>query len=179
MLLGRMDEHFAKGHDILIDVWPHVVSAVPDARLVFVGGGSALGRLHDLVAISPVRNAIEIAGFVPNECLDDYWRRATVFAMLGFAEGFGLVYVDAMRHSLPVIASMDDGGQKVNVDGVTGFNVARSNKGRLIEILVALLRNRDYARALGQAGLARWRQLYAFSAFRQRLIAATSDFLSA
>jgi phosphatidylinositol alpha-1,6-mannosyltransferase len=179
MLLGRADELFAKGHDILIDVWPYVVSAVPDARLVFVGGGTALGKVRDLVAASPACEAIEIAGFVPNECLEAYWRRSTVFAMLGFAEGFGLVYVDAMRHSLPVIASMDDGGQEVNVDGITGFNVARSNKERLIEILVALLRDRDYARAFGEAGHTRWLQLYAFSAFRQRLIAATSDFFSA
>lgn len=179
MLLGRADELFAKGHDILIEVWPQVISAVPGARLLFVGGGNALGRVRALAASSPAREAIEIAGFVTDENIDAYWQRATVFAMLGFAEGFGLVYADAMRHGLPLVASADDGGQEVNVDGVTGFNVARSDKKRLTEVLVTLLRDRDYGRTLGAAGHIRWRELYSFSAFKQRLVASTHDFLSA
>ena len=178
MLLGRADELFAKGHDILIEVWPNVVSAVPGARLLLVGGGPCLGRVTALAANSPVRQSIEIVGFIPDGQLEPYWQRASVFAMLGFAEGFGIVYADAMRHGLPVVASTDDAGQEVNVDGVTGFNVARSDKKRLVEILVTLLRERDYARSLGAAGHARWHRHYSFSAFRQRLLAAASEFLS-
>ena len=177
MLLGRADELFAKGHDILIDIWPRVVAAVPGARLLLVGGGSALGRVRALAAASLARDAIEIAGFVPDECLDSYWRRATVFCMPGFAEGFGLVYADAMRHGLPVIASTDDGGHAINVDAVTGFNVPRANRARLAEVLIALLRDRDLAHTLGAAGHLRWQQDFRLSAFRQRLAAATEQFL--
>lgn len=50
MLVGRADELLAKGHDILIEVWPKVVSAVPDARLLLVGGGNALNRVRALAA---------------------------------------------------------------------------------------------------------------------------------
>lgn len=177
LLLGRVDDMFAKGHDILIDIWPAVLAAVPDARLVFVGGGPALGRLQTLVAASPARQAIEVAGFVPDEALDVYWRRATVFAMPGFAEGFGLVYAEAMRRAVPVIASTDDGGQDVNVDGVTGFNVVRHDTRRLTGVIVSLLRDRDQARALGAAAQARWCERYRFSSFTSRLMAATSEFL--
>ena len=176
MLLGRADNLFAKGHDILIDIWPSVVAAVPGARLMFVGGGEAIDRVRRLAAASISRECIDIVGFVQDECLEQYWRRASLFAMLGFAEGFGLVYVDAMRHGLPVLASTDDGGQEVNVDGVTGFNIPRSNRRRLIEVIVSLLRDRDYARALGAAGHARWRKHYTFAAFAQRFATATSDF---
>jgi phosphatidylinositol alpha-1,6-mannosyltransferase len=178
LLVGRVDELFGKGHDILIDVWPRVSAAVPNAKLVFVGGGPALDRLRRLVALSPVRHAIEIAGFVPDEAMDAYWRRASVFAMLGFGEGFGLVYADAMRHSLPVIASTDDAGQEVNVDGVTGYNVSRRDHKRLTEVLVELLRNPDRAHTLGQGALARWRENYTFTAFRSRLLKSTAEFLS-
>jgi phosphatidylinositol alpha-1,6-mannosyltransferase len=83
-----------------------------------------------------------------------------------------------MRHGIPVIASMDDGGQEVNIDGVTGFNVARADKGRLTEVLVTLLRDRDYAQVLGSAGRARWEKQYTFGAFAERLSAATNAFLS-
>jgi phosphatidylinositol alpha-1,6-mannosyltransferase len=179
MLLGRADELFAKGHDLLIDVWPQVRSAVADARLLLVGGGSALSKVRDLAAASPAHDAIEIAGFVPERDLDAYWKRATIFAMPGFAEGFGLVYAEAMRRGVPVVASTNDGGERVNVDGITGFNVPRSDKKRLAEVLIGLLRDRDLARSLGAAGHARWRSEYAFSVFMQRFTKAMSDFLAA
>ena len=179
MLLGRADQWFAKGHDILIDIWPQIVSAVPNARLILIGGGDELPKVRKLAAASPARESIEIPGFVAEEHMEAYWRRVTVFAMLGFAEGFGIVYAEAMRRGLPVIASTDDGGQEVNVDGVTGFNIPRTDKKRLIEVLVSLLRDHDHARALGASGFRCWREKYSFSAFQRRLENATADFLSA
>jgi phosphatidylinositol alpha-1,6-mannosyltransferase len=179
MLLGRADELFAKGHDVLIEIWPHVVSAVPEARLLLVGGGTMLHKVRELAAASPARHAIEIAGFVSDEELDAYWRRASVFAMPGFTEGFGLVYIEAMRRGLPVIASTEDAGQEVNVDGATGYNVSCKDKARLTDAVVSLLRDRNLARDLGAAGHQRWRTHYTFSAFSARFAAATRRFLQA
>lgn len=178
MLLGRADEIFAKGHDVMIEVWPEVVAAVPDARLLLVGGGNALGRVRDLAAASPARRSIEITGFVPEDALETCWRRATVFAMPGFTEGFGLVYAEAMRRGLPVIASTEDAGQEINLDGITGFNVSRSDKKRLAEVIVTLLRNRELAYKLGAAGHSRWREQYTLSAFEHRLVNALNPFLA-
>ena len=78
-----------------------------------------------------------------------------------------------------LVASTDDGGQELNVDGMTGFNVPRNDKKRLTEVLVTLLRDYDYAQALGAAGHVRWREQYSFSAFKRRLLASTNDFLLA
>ena len=38
LFLGRSDDLFAKGQDILIDTWPDVISKVPAAKLIFAGG---------------------------------------------------------------------------------------------------------------------------------------------
>jgi len=178
MLLGRADELFAKGHDLLIEAWPEVTAAVPQARLLLVGGGPALGRVRELAAASPARQSIEITGFVPEAALDACWRRATVFAMLGFAEGFGLVYAEAMRRGLPVVASTEDAGQEINLDATTGYNVCRGDSKRLVEVIVMLLRDRDLARKLGAAGHSRWREQYTFSAFERRLASATKRFFA-
>lgn len=178
LLVGRVDSLFAKGHDLLIDAWPRVLEQVPDARLVFVGSGANLPKLRALVAASSARASIHVAGFVSDTELADYWRSATVFAMPGFGEGFGLVYIDAMQRGVPVIASADDAGCEVNVDGETGFNVPRSNVALLEEKLVTLLSNPTLARAMGDAGQLRWREKYSASGFDARLLKATKRFLT-
>ena len=61
---------------------------------------------------------IEFRGFVPDEQIEDVWASATLFAMPGVMEGFGLVYIEAMRHGLPVIASVHDAAPEINLDGI-------------------------------------------------------------
>ncbi len=177
VLIGRVEPGWPKGQGVLVSLWPRVVAAVPDARLLLVGKGPALEPLRELARQSPAARAIEVAGFVPEAEIETVWARATVFAMPSLTEGFGLVFIEAMRRGLPVIASRADAGQEVNVDGVTGFNVGREDGGALVDALVGLLRDRDLAARLGAAGAARWREEFRFSAFAPRLCAALRDFL--
>ena len=179
LLLGRMDEDFAKGHDLLIAMWPRIVAAVPQARLLLAGGGPAQARARALAAASPAAAAIEFTGFVADADMEALWQRASVFAMPGFEEGFGLVYAEAMRRGIPVLASREDAGQEVNLDGVSGFNVSRQAPAQMADALIALLRDRDLAARMGRAGHLRWQEHYRYSQFRERLLAATQDFLSA
>ena len=169
LLLGRIDPRFPKGHDLLVSIWPRVVSAVADARLVFVGGGPALTALRDLVAQSPVAASIDVVGFAPAHRIDAIWRRATVLTMPSVEEGFGLVLIEAMRRGVPVIASRADAGQEINLDGVTGFNIDRARPDQLSDMIVEILRNRSVCARLGAAGGDLWRNEYRFSAFDRRL----------
>jgi phosphatidylinositol alpha-1,6-mannosyltransferase len=177
LLLGRVEPGWPKGQGVLVSLWPRVVAAVPEARLLLVGKGPALAPLRELARQSPAAGAIEVAGFVPEGSIESVWERATVFAMPSLTEGFGLVFIEAMRRGLPVIASLADAGQEVNVDGATGYNIERQNEAGLVEALVALLRDRDLAAQLGAAGAARWRAEFCYSAFERRLLTALGDFL--
>ncbi len=142
----------------VIAAWPRVVAAAPDARLLIVGGGAGLPQIERLIRQSTVSDRIEVRGFVPEAGLPHIWREAHVFAMPSRGEGFGLVYIEAMRHGLPVIASVHDAGQEINVEGVTGYNVDMDRPVELAKRIVQLLRSPDEARRLGQAGLSRWRE---------------------
>jgi phosphatidylinositol alpha-1,6-mannosyltransferase len=169
LFIGRSDEMFGKGQDILIELWPAVVSVLPGARLIFAGGGTQLSRLTDLAKASPAARQIEVLGFRTEPEMENLWRRAGALAMLGHLEGFGLVCAEAMRHGVPVLASTDDASAEINVDGVTGFNVARADSGGIVERIVFLLRECDRADAFGRAGLDRWRKHFRFQKFKGRL----------
>ena len=177
LLLGRIDPKFPKGHDLLVSIWPRVVAAIPDARLMFVGGGPALPAARELAARSRAAASIDVVGFAPADKIDALWRRATVMAMPSLGEGFGLVFIEAMRRGVPVIASRADAGQEINLDGVTGYNLPREKHDQLADAIIGLLRDRDAAARLGAAGHAHWRDEYRFSGFDRRLRAAMSGFL--
>jgi phosphatidylinositol alpha-1,6-mannosyltransferase len=153
-----------------------VVAAVPTARLKLVGKGPALDALRELARASSAAASIEVAGFVPETEIEQVWSQASVFAMPSLTEGFGLVFIEAMRRGLPVISSRSDAGAEVNGDGETGFAVSRDDKEKLADALVALLRERDLAQRFGAAGAARWREEFRYSAFERRFLAAMGDF---
>lgn len=180
LILSRIDSsEMQKGHVELIDAWPAVRQAVPDARLLIAGGGDGLGPLRTLAASSPAAAGIEFTGFVPQPAIAQVWSRAHVYAMPSRQEGFGLVYVEAMRQGVPVIASVHDAGQEVNVHGGTGYNVDLDRRGDLVEHLVGLLRDQSLARRMGDAGRARWREHFCRSAFLTRIRPILASFLDA
>lgn len=171
LMLGRIDRaHMYKGHKELIECWANVRSKVPDAKLVIAGGGDGLDTVRSMAQRS-AGGGIEIRGFVAGSALPDAFRNAHVFAMPSRGEGFGIVYVEAMRHGLPVIASVHDAGQEVNVDGVTGYNVDLTRPEELADRIVALLSDTDRARRMGQAGHARWQAHFRYSRFADRFLA--------
>jgi phosphatidylinositol alpha-1,6-mannosyltransferase len=171
LIVGRITAtEGLKGHNELVDCWPKVVAAVPDARLILAGGGTGLDRMREHVRKSSAAANIDVLGFVPEHRLPALYERAHVFAMPSRQEGFGIVYVEAMRYGLPVIASTHDGGQEINVDGETGFNVDLRRKDELTERLIYLLRDRDRAFTLGRAGFERWRQHFRYGCFEKRFL---------
>lgn len=179
LILSRIDEGGGyKGHRELIACWPKVLSAVPDARLVIVGKGPGLELLQQLASSSPAAGHISFRGFVPDAQMDALWSETNVFAMPSRGEGFGLVYVEAMRQGLPVIASVHDAGSEINLDGRTGYNVNLDREGELAERIVHLLQNPDHAKEMGNHGRARWQDHFRYSAFRTRFLPILREFLS-
>jgi len=179
LLMARFDAGGGyKGHRELVECWPKVVSAVPHARLVFVGRGPGTPVIQELAAHSAIRSQIEFRGFVPEEALESVWSEASVLAMPSRGEGFGLVYIEAMRHGLPVVASIHDAAPEVNLDGVTGFNVNLDQPEELPERLIFLLKNPDRAMQLGNNGRDRWKKHFRFACFRDRFLPILRGFLA-
>jgi phosphatidylinositol alpha-1,6-mannosyltransferase len=179
LMIARFDDDGGyKGHRELIGCWDKVVSSVPDARLVFVGRGPGKPEMERLAAGSPVGSHIGFRGFVPDQEMESVWAEPNVFAMPSRGEGFGLVYIEAMRHGLPVVASIHDAAPEINLEGVTGFNVDLDKPDELPDRLIFLLKNPDRAATLGSNGHTRWREHFRYSCFRERFLPLLRDFLA-
>ena len=169
LIMSRLDERGGyKGHRELIAAWPQLVAKVPGARLLIAGDGPGRGAIEALVRDSPARSQIELLGFVPEAQLAELYRSTWLFAMPSRGEGFGIAYIEAMRHALPVLGSVHDAAREINRHGETGYNVDLDEPGALGELLVRLLRDPQGLRELGERGRARWQSHFGYAAFAQR-----------
>jgi phosphatidylinositol alpha-1,6-mannosyltransferase len=158
---------------------PGVAKKVPSALLVIVGRGGDELRLRQLTRQLGLEEYVHFAGFVPDAELPAYYQAAEIFAMPSFAEGFGLVYLEAMHHGKPCIAGNQDASGEVIADGKTGLLVEPGNVGQVEAALLRLLENPQLAKKLGAAGRVRLEKHFTYEEFGKRLGKLLSRFLPA
>jgi phosphatidylinositol alpha-1,6-mannosyltransferase len=170
MIVGRMSstERY-KGHDELLECWSSIVRNVPDAQLVVVGGGDDASRLKAKAAELGLGNAVLFAGFVTEATLAELWKRIAVFAMPSGGEGFGLVYLEAMRASIPCIGSTADAAREIVVDGETGYLVDRAVSPTIAVAVTRLLKDGELRRKTGDAGRRRYLAEFTYDRYLSRL----------
>src|SRR5262249_47742645 len=150
--------------------WPTVLASVPDAELWIVGDGDDRSRLEALARSTGVSQKVRFFGKVSHQELLDLYARARVFAMPSSGEGFGLVFVEAMRYGMPCICSYDSSAEIV-LHERTGL-VVNQNPAKVAEACIRLLRDAELADKMSAAGQLRYASDFTFSAMKDRLLRA-------
>lgn len=174
LMVGRLVPGRDKGHRSVLDVWAAVRGRVPDAELVIVGGGTDLEGIQRHAAGAA---GVSILGRVPEWRLHELWRSARLLVLPSLGEGFGIVYVDALRRGIPVIVSDRDAGREVVGSDGAGFSVDPSNRAQLVDVLVHLLKDHDECERRSDIARKRWQRMFSFSAFEDRFIRLLSGWL--
>lgn len=100
---------------------------------------------------------VRFLGNLPDEELSAIYDRADIFAMTSInhgksIEGFGLVYLEAAAHGLPVVAHDVGGVSEAVSDGVTGLLVPPHRPAQLAAAFEKLIFDEGLRRQLGSAG---------------------------
>lgn len=168
LTVGRLGSD-RKGYDELLAALPALRALAPDARLVVAGGGSDQPRLAALARDLGVAGAVLFTGQLSAATLAALYERAAVFTLPSLVEGFGLVFVEAMRAGKPCVALAGTAPAEIVVDGETGLHAADAEPATLASALAWLLANPDEAARLGEAGRARYLAEFTAEAFAARL----------
>jgi glycosyltransferase involved in cell wall biosynthesis len=91
-------------------------------------------------------------------------------------ETFGLVNLEAMQFSLPVISTTEGGISAVVTDGVTGFLVKQQDSEALAEKIEQLINDADLRHQMGKAGNDRYHAYFTLGHFEGRLADILNDF---
>jgi phosphatidylinositol alpha-1,6-mannosyltransferase len=170
LIVGRIvaTERY-KGHDQLLAAMPRLLARAPGARLVVAGDGDDRGRLEALAAEMGLSRQVLFTGFVSEATLAELYRRAAVFAMPSRGEGFGLVYLEAMRAAKPCVAARGAVAAEIIADGETGLLVDPLDPAALAAAVGRLLTAPELAGRMGEAGRRRFEQFFTPRHFRRRL----------
>lgn len=100
---------------------------------------------------------VRFLGNLPDDELADVYERADIFAMTSVnhgqsIEGFGLVYLEASAHGLPIVAHDVGGVAEAVVDNVTGLLVPPERPARLAAAFEQLVFDAKLRHRLGEAG---------------------------
>lgn len=160
LTVARMDERY-KGHDVMLRALPLVRARVPNVRWVALGDGVHRPALEDLAAALGVADVTHFMGFVPERERTEWMRRGHVLAMPSrippgsAGEGFGIAFLEASAHGLPVVAGAVGGALDAVADGETGLLVDPIDHVAVADALCAVLLDPERAKRFGRAGRAK------------------------
>lgn len=123
-----------------------------------VGTGKKHGyedELHDLA--EKVDFPVTFLGDISNEELEELYARADIFSMTSVnfrrsVEGFGLVYLEAAAHGLPIIAHRIGGVAEAVSHGENGLLVEPQDPSGLTNAFAQLIQDRDLRERMGRNG---------------------------
>jgi glycosyltransferase involved in cell wall biosynthesis len=139
-----------KGHPTLLEAWPRVLRAVPDAYLLIVGEGSRREALEAQARELRIAHRVVFTG--RRDDVPAVTAALDVAVLPSYREAQGLSILEAMALSRPVVASNVGGIPEMIEDGVTGLLVPPHDAEALAGAIIRLLRDHPYADTLARAG---------------------------
>jgi glycosyltransferase involved in cell wall biosynthesis len=139
-----------KGHAVMLDAMVRIRGVFTEARLLLVGDGPRRASVEEAVAGRGLADQVVFTGV--REDVHRLLPGCAVLVLPSWEEGVPVSALEAMACGLPVVATRVGGTPEVVEDGRTGLLVPPGDPRTLAAAIVRLLRQPDYAGALGKAG---------------------------
>jgi glycosyltransferase involved in cell wall biosynthesis len=139
-----------KGHAVLLEALASLRHQGIQTLATFVGDGPEREPLERLA--EELRLDVRFAGAVGQDELGAYYENAQLFCLPTFAEGLGVVLLEAMGHGLAVVSTRVMGVPEVVDDGETGLLVLPGRADLLADAIARLGAASDLRERMGLAG---------------------------
>jgi glycosyltransferase involved in cell wall biosynthesis len=126
----------------------HARKTLPDLTMTIYGDGPERQRVIEEIERAGMTDAIDPAGFVDAEVVQEGMRAASCMVLPSIREGYGLVVIEALAQGTPavVVAGPDNAAAEFIEPGVNGFVAASASAEQLGDAIVSAVRGGDELR---------------------------------
>ena len=142
-----------KGHELLLRALAQLRTEFPECRLLLAGDGPSRPQLEARAKELDVAEMVSFAGFVTD--IDLVYQALDVFLFPSSFEGLGTSLLAAMSYEVPSVSFQCCAFGEIIENEKSGLLVEQGNVGEISQAVTRLLRDKEYARSLGQAGRSR------------------------
>lgn len=144
-----------KGFDSVIKALPKVIKNAPDLKYFIIGQGEDQQYLTDIISKNYLNKHVFILNNVDHEEKEVWLNLANCFIMVsreidGDYEGFGIVYLEAGLHELPVIAGNSGGVGDVVKHQINGILTDPESLKGISDSIIELYKNETLRTKLGR-----------------------------
>lgn len=137
--VGRFQKE--KNHELLIDSFYSAWKQNNNIKLVLLGDGEQKSDMMEKVEKLGIKDFVNFTGVVSN--VEDYLKKADIFALSSDYEGFGLVIAEAMASGLPIVTTDSGGISELVVNDYNGYVVKPGDKKQFSDKLFELINNKS------------------------------------
>ncbi|KKT15130.1 MAG: Glycosyl transferase family 1 [Parcubacteria group bacterium GW2011_GWF2_44_8b] len=147
-----------KGYEYSISAFARSLEKIPGLSYVIVGipsDNDYKKELLDLIVKLDVKDKVFFYSDLKPDELDFVYSRAKLFLLMpqetpNDVEGFGMVYLEAASHGLPVIGSKDSSAEDAVLNGNNGFLVLAKDVDATGDVIVKIISDEKLAQGLSE-----------------------------
>jgi glycosyltransferase involved in cell wall biosynthesis len=141
LTVARLDPNERyKGCDLVLEAMALLRGEVTGLRYLIVGPGEDSTRLRRRARDLGLEKQVLLTGFLPERELRDHYNLCDLFVMPSRAEGFGIVFLEALACGRAVVAGNSDGASAPLLHGKLGRLVDPDDPAELARTILHLLR---------------------------------------
>lgn len=150
--VGRLVQE--KGIEYGIRAFSETIKKCPhkESRYLIVGDGPLKESLQQLVSDLHLSDKVSFLGFLTQDELIPFYKKADIFILPSIAEAFGVVLLEAQAMKLPIVASNVGGVRYAVIENESALLVQPKNIEKMSEKLLYLINNSSVRLKMGQSG---------------------------
>lgn len=171
----------SKGVYVLLDACRMLLQKGYKFSCHFVGGESKeISRtiFEEEIAGRGLEGTVVYHGPQYGQDKERFFQEADIFVQPTFEDCFPLTIIEAMQHSLPVVATSEGAIPDMVVHGETGYVCEPRNVSCLTEYLIKLLKDSELRKQLGKNGCCRYKERFTLDAFERNFQRILSELLN-
>lgn len=147
-----------KGHDMFLKAAKKIIGSLPQTHFLVVGDGIERKNLEQMCKELLIEKNVHFVGII--KYVPQIVQLFDVGVLSSRRETFSNAILEYMAASKPVVATNVGGTAEIVIDGETGYLVSSGDHEALSDALIKLLRDRNLAKKMGEAGRERVKEKF-------------------